>query len=294
MLAALIGATEFTVWNQSVVNEKVYTVSLMGLAIISWLTVRWSDDPDGPQADRLLVHDRVSPRARLLEPHDGLSRGPGSRRRRRRAAPSDLSRWKLIAVSVGALLLGMTPFLTQPIRAAHFPAINEGEPTDVERAFLYNFNRGQYGKPALTDRQAPFAGQLGMFWLYFKWQWLRDAKSTLSARAVDSRRDLHDPRTSWAGTCTSSATGKSFWYFGTFMLTLTLVLIYYLNFKYGALAVPGDGELLGRGLRGTRSRLLLHRRILRLGRVGGTRPRLHLGRDRVALRQRRGESRAAR
>ncbi|MGE5730146.1 MAG: DUF2723 domain-containing protein, partial [Gemmatimonas sp.] len=27
-LAALIGATEFTVWNQSVVNEKVYTVSL--------------------------------------------------------------------------------------------------------------------------------------------------------------------------------------------------------------------------------------------------------------------------
>ena len=41
-LAALIGATAFTVWNQSVVNEKVYTVSLVGLAIISWLTVRWS------------------------------------------------------------------------------------------------------------------------------------------------------------------------------------------------------------------------------------------------------------
>ena len=50
-----IGATAFTVWNQSVVNEKVYTVSLMGLAIISWLTVRWCDDPDGPTADRLLV-----------------------------------------------------------------------------------------------------------------------------------------------------------------------------------------------------------------------------------------------
>src|SRR6478672_4038023 len=28
-LAALLGATSFTVWNQSVVNEKVYTVSLM-------------------------------------------------------------------------------------------------------------------------------------------------------------------------------------------------------------------------------------------------------------------------
>src|SRR3954462_10113198 len=46
-LGALIGATAFTVWNQSVVNEKVYTVSLVGIAIISWLMIRWSDDPDG-------------------------------------------------------------------------------------------------------------------------------------------------------------------------------------------------------------------------------------------------------
>src|SRR4029434_166853 len=54
-LAALIGATAFTVWSQSVVNEKVYTVSLAGLALVAWLTVRWCDEPDGPKADRLLV-----------------------------------------------------------------------------------------------------------------------------------------------------------------------------------------------------------------------------------------------
>src|SRR5438477_9947331 len=36
IMGAVIGATSFTVWNQSVVNEKVYTVSLVGLAIISW------------------------------------------------------------------------------------------------------------------------------------------------------------------------------------------------------------------------------------------------------------------
>src|SRR6478609_2031382 len=54
-LAALIGATAFTVWAQSVVNEKVYTVSLLGLALVSWLTVRWCDDPYGAKADRLLV-----------------------------------------------------------------------------------------------------------------------------------------------------------------------------------------------------------------------------------------------
>src|SRR5690348_9621782 len=55
VVAALVGATAFTVWNQSVVNEKVYTVSLMGIAIISWLMVRWCDAPDGRKADRILV-----------------------------------------------------------------------------------------------------------------------------------------------------------------------------------------------------------------------------------------------
>src|SRR6202158_116182 len=54
-LAALIGATALTGWSQSVVNEKVYTVSLLGLALVSWLIVRWCDEPDGPRADRLLV-----------------------------------------------------------------------------------------------------------------------------------------------------------------------------------------------------------------------------------------------
>src|SRR5688500_2678776 len=54
-LAALIGATAFTVWSQAVVNEKVYTVSLVGVAIISWLTVRWCDDPDGKKADKILL-----------------------------------------------------------------------------------------------------------------------------------------------------------------------------------------------------------------------------------------------
>src|ERR1700686_708212 len=54
-VAALIGATSFTVWNQSVVNEKVYTVSLLGIAVISWLMIRWCDEPDGRKADRTLV-----------------------------------------------------------------------------------------------------------------------------------------------------------------------------------------------------------------------------------------------
>src|SRR3982751_4390161 len=46
-LATLIGATAFTVWNQSVVNEKVYTVSLLFFTIVSWLMIQWMGDQIG-------------------------------------------------------------------------------------------------------------------------------------------------------------------------------------------------------------------------------------------------------
>ena len=52
---ALVGATSWTVWNQSVVNEKVYTVSLLSIAVVMWLVVRWGDDEPGAHRDRWLV-----------------------------------------------------------------------------------------------------------------------------------------------------------------------------------------------------------------------------------------------
>ncbi len=244
VLAAVVGATAFTVWNQSVVNEKVYTVSLMGLAIISWLTVRWSDDPDGPYADRLLVTIAYLLGLGYANHMMGFLAGPAVVVAVVVRRPQTLLRWKLIAASVGALLLGMTPFLTQPIRAAHFPAINEGEPT-TWASFWYNFNRGQYGKPSLFDRQAPYVeGQLGMYWLYFRWQWLRDVKDHWPnlQRILGALYMLLGLIGGWVHW---KRDRKSFWYFGTFMLTLTVVLIYYLNFKYGhsqclALGNPAD------------------------------------------------------
>ncbi|MEX2155959.1 MAG: DUF2723 domain-containing protein [Gemmatimonadales bacterium] len=58
-LAALAGAivatTSFTVWNQSVVNEKVYTLSLLSIALILWLIVRWDDQPAGEAHDHHLL-----------------------------------------------------------------------------------------------------------------------------------------------------------------------------------------------------------------------------------------------
>src|SRR5205807_9623667 len=54
-LATLIGATAFTVWNQSVVNEKVYTMSLLFFTIVSWIVIEWIEEPDSPCAGRLIV-----------------------------------------------------------------------------------------------------------------------------------------------------------------------------------------------------------------------------------------------
>src|SRR5690606_29856186 len=123
--ATVIGATAFTVWNQSVVNEKVYTVSLMGLAIISWLTVRWSDDPEGPAADRILILIAYLLGLGNANHMMGLLALPAVVVAVLVRRPDTLLRWKLLVILVGVFLLGNTPFLTQPIRAAHYPPINE-------------------------------------------------------------------------------------------------------------------------------------------------------------------------
>ena len=261
-LAALLGATAFTVWSQSVVNEKVYTISLFGLALVSWLTVRWCDDPDGPKADRLLV---------LIAYLSGL--GYANHMAGFLAVPAVgiaivlrrwrvLLRWRLLLAIAGALLLGMTPFLTQPLRAAHFPPINEGEPTGcttqiaagctlskatVDR-FMYNFNRGQYGKPALSQRQIPFYAQVEMWWLYFRWQWLRDP--------FESHPGLQGMLATLflflggiGGYVHWKRDRRSFDYFGPLMFMVTLALIYYMNFKYGSSQAPELGDNVPREVR---------------------------------------------
>ena len=72
--AALIGATAFTVWNQSVVNEKVYTVSLLFFAVVSWLTVRWCDDPEGALRAGALIGGSRAGRARSSRARGGWAR----------------------------------------------------------------------------------------------------------------------------------------------------------------------------------------------------------------------------
>src|SRR5690606_4152911 len=42
-IAVLVSATAFTVWNQSNVNEKVYSVSLFTIALLSWTAFLWRE-----------------------------------------------------------------------------------------------------------------------------------------------------------------------------------------------------------------------------------------------------------
>ncbi|MDQ6769796.1 MAG: DUF2723 domain-containing protein [Gemmatimonadota bacterium] len=261
-LAALIGATAFTVWAQSVVNEKVYTVSLLGLALVSWLIVRWCDDPDGQKADRLLVLIAYVSGLGYANHMAGFLALPAVAAAVIIRRPRTLLRWRLLLAIAGALALGMTPFLTQPLRAAHFPGINEGEPTGCAtkigvsctlskatyERFMYNFNRGQYGKPALSDRQAPFIAQVEMWWLYFRWQWLRDP---LSSRQPFQKMlaTLFLLLGGLGGYVHWKRDRRSFSYFGPLMLTVTLGLIYYMNFKYGASQSPELGDNVAREVR---------------------------------------------
>ena len=261
-IAVLIGATAFTVWNQSVVNEKVYTVSLVGLAIVCWLAVRWCDDPDGPKADRILVLIAYLLGLGYSNHMAGMIAAPAVAIGVLVRRPQTLLRWKLLIACVAALMLGMTPFATQPIRAAYFPPINEGEPTACTdgpklactfsdltwKRFKYNFDRGQYGKVPLTTRQAPPDAQVGMYWLYFKWQWFRDAHDQhpgpQGALAV-----LFLMLGLLGGYVHWKRDRRSFWFFGPLMATMTLGLIYYLNFKYGYSQAPDLGDSVDREVR---------------------------------------------
>jgi hypothetical protein len=259
-LATLIGATAFTVWNQSVVNEKVYTISLFFFTAVSWLMISWADDPDGPKADRRLV---------LVAYLLGL--GYANHPAGFLAAPAvvvviairrwqTFLNWKLIIRGLLVLAIGLTPFIYEPIRAAYFPPLNEGEPTAcvekiavdctfselTKQRLMDNINREQYG-PKL-ERGAPFTGQVGMWWLYFKWQWLRDAYNENPAlqailAVLFLSLGLIGGYVHWTNE------RRTFWYFGPLMFTLTLALIYYMNFKYGWSQAPELGDSVQREVR---------------------------------------------
>ncbi len=243
-LATLIGATAFTVWNQSVVNEKVYTVSLLFFTIVSWLMIEWMENPDSPNADRLLILVAFLLGLGYSNHPAGFLPLPAAGVAILAVRWRTLLRWKLVLTALAALVLGLTPFIYEPVRAAYFPGINEGAPTACETRLeasctftsltkdrlMSNINREQYGKK--LERGADYPAQVGMWWLYFKWQWLRDSHGTMQGMQfvmafIFLALGLLGGYVHW------QRDRRTFWYFGPLMFTMTLALIYYLNFKYG-------------------------------------------------------------
>ncbi|HTA74087.1 MAG TPA: DUF2723 domain-containing protein [Gemmatimonadaceae bacterium] len=261
-LAVIIGSTAFTVWSQSVVNEKVYTVSLLFFAVVTWLVIMWSDDPDAPAAERLLVLSAFliglgytnHPAGFLVAPAVGVAI--------LFRKPKLLLDPRFVAKFVGVLALGLTPFMFEPIRAGQHPALNEGDvnacPThfawsctlsaETARRTYEHITRKQYGDLPFLERKAPMSAQFGMYWLYFKWQWLRDAAGR--SPGLQSALGVIFLALGLAGGATHWKRDRaSFWYYATLVFVVTPLLIIYLNFYYGWSQAPELGTTVTREVR---------------------------------------------
>ncbi len=291
----LAGATMWTVWNQSTVNEKVYTVSLLSMALVMWIAVHWADDEPGPHRDRWLIligylltlsstnhmmgvlaapavaiyvlwtdwRAAARPWVILLgwlvliaasgvwtEALSGTTTGIVVA-----VVTVGLMAWSIIAdaknpflwLSVLAVVVGISlNYVFLPIRAAHLPAINEGEPVTWQ-ALLDVLNRVQYAKPPVGERQADFLSQLGNYWQYWSWQFARDWGPGASGQGAGAGASVATAiftvigliglwtlirRDTRAGLAALAMLG-----------TLTLALIFYLNFKYGFSQHPDQPDL---------------------------------------------------
>ncbi|MGD0993629.1 MAG: DUF2723 domain-containing protein [Gemmatimonadales bacterium] len=241
-LAALAGAvtaaTAFTVWNQSVVNEKVYTVSLFSMALVFWLVVRWGDESAGSLRDHhllLIVYLLALTATNHLM---GLLVIPAVLVYVLYTDPKVFLSPKFLAWAAVAVALGVSLWLFLLVRAPHFPAINEGEPT-TWASLDSVLNRVQYAKPPLSERQADFSAQLAMWWQYFSWQWGKDWSLGVqqALAVVFGGVGLLGAWRHWR------ADRRSALAMTAMVLTLVPILIFYLNFKYGFSQYPDRPSL---------------------------------------------------
>ena len=258
--AVLVSATAFTVWNQSNVNEKVYTVSLFTIALLTWLAFHWRENLGRGRDDNILVLMAFILALSVGNHLMAFLAAPALGLFILYVSPRTLLNWRLYVVGAVAVLLGLSIHLFLPLRAGLAPVINQADPTceSVTSALTSivtwgqagcaelsaSLTRQQYDKAALFPRLAPLGSQYANFLQYFDWQWARGVAGPVTvfplARLPFSflfaglgifgatqhlRRD--------------SATGL---YTLVLFSTLSLGLVFYMNFKYGySLASPEPG-----------------------------------------------------
>ncbi len=248
--AALIGATAFTVWGQSTVNEKVYTISLLVIAAVSWLAVRWRDQKDVAGGERYLLLAIFVMALGSTSHLMSVLPAPALAIFILMTAPSVLLRKGFLARVVPLLLLGLSFNFVLPVRAALDPVINEGAPTCESVAgaaqAIYtlgrsgcqmladNLTRKQYQTPPVTQRKAPFRSQMAMYLEYFDWQWARGVDaSELPGTARVPFTLLFGALGALGLYAAWKADRAIFAYLLVLLATLSIGLVINLNFKYG-------------------------------------------------------------
>jgi len=257
-----VSATAFTVWNQSNVNEKVYTVSLMTIALITWLAFHWRENLGKGRDDNLLILIAFILALSVGNHLMAFLAAPALGLFILWVSPGVLLNWRLYAVGSLAVLLGLSVHLYLPLRAALGPIINEADPTcaSLQSALTSivtlgregcadlsaSLSRQQYLKPPLIPRASPLLSQFTNYLQYFDWQWARGVAGSetvfplvrlpftfmfaslgLYGAVQHLRRD--------------SATGL---YVLALFATLSIGLVFYLNFPYGfSLASPSPDDV---------------------------------------------------
>jgi len=169
-IGCLVAAFTSTYWTDSI-EAEVYSLSIFIWSFSVWLALRWADSPnrDADRRPLLLV-------AYLLSLSIGIHLGTYL------ALPpfliflfvidrKVLLDIKLIALIIAVTLVGVTVHAYLPIRSLLNPAINEAQPTTLS-SFMDCVLRKQYKPMSPFERQATWDFQFGMFWRYFKEQFL--------------------------------------------------------------------------------------------------------------------------
>src|SRR5438874_5132852 len=238
---ALVGATAFTVWNQSVVNEKVYTVSVLTIALVLWLVIRWADQPADARRDRYLVLIVYLLALTATNHLMGVLAAPAVLAYVLATDPRALARPRFLVAAALVAAVGTSVDLFMPIRAHFDPYLNEGEPTSWA-ALHAVLTREQFGKPSIFDNPmyppgtdnpghtlALYGQQLLNYVQYFTWQfghdWLGGAQRALAV--LFATLGLAGARRHWR------ADRRAALAMTTLVVTLTVALVFYLNFRWG-------------------------------------------------------------
>ncbi len=237
-------------WNQSNVNEKVYTLSVLVIALVSWLALRWYDRRDEPGSERNLLWATfllaIGSTSHLMS----VLPAPALAVLVLLARPARLLRAGFLGRAALLVVVGLSFNFVLPIRASLDPVINEGDPTCESAAgaamavytlgkagcpaLASTLTREQYQTPPVTERKAPFGAQMATWLQYFEWQWSRGLDPSELPRPARLPTTLLFLALGLVGLASAWKSDRAvFGYLAVLAVTLTVGLVLYLNFRHG-------------------------------------------------------------